>query len=73
MQLKLGILKKKLYHGRLRVPFAQATAASRILKDRGPDVTLLSSRRGLRTMAEVAVRTLMLDATRLRRMAREKR
>jgi hypothetical protein len=61
MQLKLGMLKKKLICGRQRVPFAQATAASRILKERGPDVTLLSPRRGLRTMAEVAVRTRTLD------------
>jgi hypothetical protein len=45
MQLMLGVLKKKLKHDlkhdveELDLP--QATTASRILKDRSPDVTLL--------------------------------
>jgi len=55
MQLMLGVLKKKLKHDlkhdveELDLP--QATTASRILKDRSPDVTLLREE-GLRTMAE---------------------
>ena len=55
MQLMLGVLKKKLKHDpnhaveELDLP--QATTASRILKDRSPDVTLRREE-GLRIMAE---------------------
>jgi hypothetical protein len=55
MQLMLGVLKKKLKHDlnhaveELHLP--QATTASRILKDRSPDVTLLREE-GLTTMVE---------------------
>jgi len=65
MQLMLGVLKKKLKHDlkhdveELDLP--QATTASRILKDRSPDVTLLREE-GLRTMAEeIGVPSLTLQ------------
>jgi hypothetical protein len=61
----LGVLKKKLKHDlkhdveELDLP--QATTASRILKDRSPDVTLLREE-GLRTMAEeIGVPSLILQ------------
>jgi hypothetical protein len=61
----LGVLKKKLKHDlkhdveELDLP--QATTASRILKDRSPDVTLLREE-GLRTMAEeIGVPSLTLQ------------
>jgi hypothetical protein len=54
MQLMLGALKKKLKHDLKHdveeLDLRQATTASRILKGRSPDVTLLSEE-GLRTMA----------------------
>jgi hypothetical protein len=55
MQLMLGVLKKKfkhhLKHDVEELDLPQATTASRILKDRSPDVTLLREE-VLRLMAE---------------------
>jgi hypothetical protein len=51
MRLMLGVLKKKLKHDVEELDLPQATTASRILKDRSFDVTLLREE-GLRTMAE---------------------